>query len=135
MEIDPDTGQPLPRILEPAGFWWRALALWLDYIVIGLILGLLALVGLWPAVVLVWWLYYALFESSRWQATPGKRVLGLIVTTEAYETMTFGRASGRFFGMILSYMICCIGFIMAAFTEKKQALHDIIARTLVLKTR
>ena len=135
MEFDPDTAQPLPRILEPAGFWWRALALWLDYIIIGMIVGLLAMIGFWPFVIIVWWLYYAVSESSRWQATPGKRAVGLIVVTENYETLTFARASGRFFGMILSYMICCIGFIMAAFTEKKQALHDIMARTLVVRVR
>ncbi len=135
MEFDPDTNQPLPRLLEPAGFWWRALAFWLDGMVVCLATGLLSLLGVGPLGIIVGWLYYAVMETSRWQATLGKRAVGLIVVTENYETLTFARASGRYFGKILSAFILNIGFIMAAFTEKKQALHDIIAKTLVVKVR
>jgi uncharacterized RDD family membrane protein YckC len=60
-------------------------------------------------------------------------VLGLKVTDLQGNRISFGRATGRYFGMILSTMICFIGFIMVAFTEKKQGLHDILAGALVVK--
>lgn len=81
------------------------------------------------------WLYFALFESSSKQATWGKQICGLRVTDECGQRISFARASGRTFGKILSYMIIYIGFMMAGWTKRKQALHDIIAGTLVVKTR
>jgi len=80
----------------------------------------------------VGWLYNALLESSSWQGTVGKKVLGLRVTDLAGQRISFGKASGRYFGKILSGMICFVGFIMVAFTEKQQGLHDLMAGTLVL---
>ena len=85
------------------------------------------------AVCLFCWLYFTLFESGGWQATPGKRLLGLRVTDLSGERISFGRASGRYFSKILSWLIFYIGFIMAGFTEKKQGLHDKFAGTLVLR--
>jgi uncharacterized RDD family membrane protein YckC len=79
------------------------------------------------------WLYFALQESSAAQATIGKRVMGLRVMNLEGRRIGFGQASGRFFGKIISGMILCIGYIMAGFTERKQALHDMIAGTLVVK--
>ena len=79
------------------------------------------------------WLYYALFESSKYQATPGKLMLNIKVTDMEGNKIGFGRATGRFFGKIISEMIFYIGFIMAGFTSKKQALHDIMAGCLVVK--
>jgi uncharacterized RDD family membrane protein YckC len=79
------------------------------------------------------WIYYASMESSSWQATLGKKILGLRVTDLAGNRITFARASGRFFGKILSGMILGIGFLMAGFTARKQALHDILAGCLVLR--
>jgi uncharacterized RDD family membrane protein YckC len=79
------------------------------------------------------WIYYALLESSVWQATIGKKLLGLRVTDLAGNRISFARASGRFFGKILSGMILGIGFLMAGFTQRKQALHDILAGCLVLR--
>jgi len=79
------------------------------------------------------WLYYALLESSSWQATLGKKALGLEVTDMEGRRISFGRATGRFFAKIISALILWIGFIMAGFTEKKQALHDMIAGTLVIR--
>ena len=78
------------------------------------------------------WLYFALMESSRYQATLGKMAVGIVVTDLYGDPIGFGRATGRYFAKIISGMILCIGYIMAAFTEKKQALHDIIASTLVM---
>ena len=83
-------------------------------------------------IVVLQWLYYALMESSNKQATLGKLALGIIVTDLSGHRVTFGRATGRYFGKILSGMIFCIGYIMAGFTEKKQALHDMIASCLVV---
>lgn len=77
--------------------------------------------------------YFAFCESSVWQGTPGKKLLGMIVTDENGNRLTFGKAFGRNVAKILSGLICSIGYIMAGFTEKRQALHDIIARTLVLR--
>jgi uncharacterized RDD family membrane protein YckC len=79
------------------------------------------------------WLYYALLESSAWQATLGKKALGLEVTDMQGMRISFGRATGRFFAKIISGIILFIGFIMAGFTERKQALHDMIAGTLVIR--
>jgi len=79
------------------------------------------------------WLYYAIMESSSWQATLGKKALNLQVTDLNGRRISFGRASGRFFGKLISGMILNIGYIMAGFTEKKQALHDMIAGCLVLR--
>lgn len=79
------------------------------------------------------WLYYALLESSSWQATLGKKALGLEVTDLAGGRISFGRATGRYFARWISAMTLGIGFIMAGFTEKKQALHDILVGTLVIR--
>lgn len=80
------------------------------------------------------WLYYAWMESSQYQGTLGKMALGLTVTDLQGRRVTFGRASGRFFAKIITGLIpLAIGYIMAGFTEKKQALHDMIASCLVLR--
>jgi uncharacterized RDD family membrane protein YckC len=78
-------------------------------------------------------LYFAIMESSKSQASVGKMALGLKVTDMNGERIPFGKALLRSVGKIISGMIIYIGFIMAAFTEKKQGLHDLIANTLVLK--
>lgn len=80
------------------------------------------------------WLYYAFLESSAHQATLGKMALGLVVTDMQGRRVTFGRASGRFFAKIITGLIpFWIGYIMAGFTDRKQALHDMIASCLVLR--
>lgn len=81
----------------------------------------------------VQWLYFALLESSAKQGTLGKMALGIRVTDLDGNRISFGRATGRYFAKFISAIILYIGFIMAAFTAKKQALHDIIASTLVIK--
>jgi uncharacterized RDD family membrane protein YckC len=89
-----------------------------------LALGLAAFAGTW--------LYHTLMESSRHQATLGKMALGVIVTDLNGNRISFARANGRFFGKWVSGIIMNIGYLMAAFTEKKQALHDMLARCLVI---
>ncbi|MCM3700743.1 RDD family protein [Paenibacillus macerans] len=81
------------------------------------------------------WLYYAIMESSKLQGTVGKMALGIIVVNERYERVSFWRASGRFWSRIVSLLTLYIGYIMAGFTKKKQALHDKIARTYVVDKR
>lgn len=82
---------------------------------------------------LVTWFYFAGFESSKRQATPGKRLMNLKVTDMNRSKIGFGKATGRHFGKILSGLIFLIGFIMAAFTEKGQALHDKMAGCLIIE--
>lgn len=81
----------------------------------------------------VQWLYYALMESSKTQGTVGKLVLKIKVTDYDGNRITFARATGRYFGKILSSMILLIGYIMAGLTERKQALHDMLASCYVMK--
>jgi uncharacterized RDD family membrane protein YckC len=80
------------------------------------------------------WLYFAGMESSERQATFGKSLTSLKVTDLDGRRITFKRATGRFFAKLITGMIpLAIGYIMAGFTAKKQALHDMIAGTLVLR--
>ena len=75
--------------------------------------------------------YFAGMESSSFQATLGKKALGMVVTDLAGNRISLLRGIGRYFAKILSAIILCIGFIMVAFTGKKQGLHDMLAGTLV----
>ena len=79
------------------------------------------------------WLYEALLTSSSWQATVGKKALGIIVTDENGGRISFLRATGRHFAKMLSGMLLFVGYFIQPFTPKRQALHDILAGTLVLK--
>ena len=80
------------------------------------------------------WIYEAAMESSSKQATLGKMALGLKVTDMEGRRISFARATGRHFAKLISGMILLIGYIMAGFTQRKQALHDMIAGTLVRRT-
>lgn len=94
--------------------------------------------ALWPALIaqtLVSWLYFALCESSAWQGTAGKLALGIRVTDMDGRRITFMRATGRYFAKILSAFTLCIGFLMVAWTQRRQGLHDLMAQTLVLNGR
>lgn len=138
-----------PVQLGYANFWTRFVAFLIDWILLSVLAALVILLMGLPLVpdvkdyearlkinfisLVLGWLYYAGFESSAYQATPGKQMMGIFVTdTEGYD-ITFSRATGRFFGRLLSGLILLLGYIMAGFTERRQALHDIIAKTLVLK--
>ncbi|MGN1400116.1 MAG: RDD family protein [Bacillus sp. (in: firmicutes)] len=97
------------------------------------------MVGLF-GVMMIWYLlsalisllYYVLTQSSKMQATLGKKLCGLIVVGPTGERITFLRSLGRYFSMFLSSLIMNIGFIMAAFTDRKRALHDMVANTYVV---
>ena len=134
-----------------AGFWWRFLAHIVDGIILNIVSQpivmifnlnaqtatleqMLASLGSVMAVsFIISWLYYAIMESSSWQGTLGKKVCGLAVTDEAGQRISFGRATGRYLASILSGVILGIGYLMVAFTERKQGLHDMMAGTLVWK--
>lgn len=77
-------------------------------------------------------LYFGFFESSRFQGTPGKIALGIKVVDSNLQQISFGNALVRIFGRIICFFTLYIGFIMIAFTEKNQGLHDIIAKTYVI---
>jgi uncharacterized RDD family membrane protein YckC len=83
---------------------------------------------------LVNWIYEASLESSSYQATLGKMALGLKVTDLEGRRISFSRATGRHFAKLLSGMTLLIGYILAGFTARKQALHDMIAGTLVVRS-
>ncbi|MBK6765569.1 MAG: RDD family protein [bacterium] len=100
---------------------------------------IIAILGGWLVLAMLFaigqWLYFAFMESSASRGTLGKMAVGLQVIDRNGDTVTFARATGRYFGKILSGMIMGIGYIMAAFTGKKQALHDILADTYVVRQR
>ncbi len=85
--------------------------------------------------VILGWLYFALMESSSKQGTLGKMALGIKVTDLSGNAISFGRATVRHFGKILSTIILLAGYLMVAFTAKKQGLHDMIAGCLVVNKR
>ena len=130
-----------------AGFWRRVLAVILDGFVVGIVTVPLSLAfgggdgtgstAYSPEAssisTAITWLYYAFMESSSKQATLGKMALGIIVTDLEGRRIGFGKATGRHFAKILSALIIGIGFLMVAFTQRKQGLHDILAGTLVVK--
>jgi len=120
-----------------AGFWKRTLAFMLDSLImapVSIPLGLLS--DSYPPILLLSilgaWIYAACFESSGKQATPGKMALGIKVVNLNGQRLSFGQASGRHFGKIISGLILYIGFMMAGWSERKQALHDMMAGTLVV---
>ncbi len=94
---------------------------------------ILASISIGMIAMVLQWLYFSLMESSKHQGTLGKIVLKIKVTDVEGNRISFARATGRYFGKILSGMIMMIGYIMAGFTEKKQALHDMLASCYVIK--
>lgn len=83
---------------------------------------------------LIEWLYRAGLESSTLQATLGKRVFGLVVVDTDGERISFGRASLRHFCKLLSIMSLGLGFLLVLMHERRQALHDQLAGTFVLRS-
>lgn len=126
-----------------AGFWRRFAAYAIDYAIVFLgsaALGIAAtLAGVFAdgapvlsaAVLAGYFLYCALLESSSWQATVGKRALRLKVTNDRGERIGFARAAARFIAKFLSVLTLCLGYLLIVVTRRRQALHDLIAGTLV----
>jgi uncharacterized RDD family membrane protein YckC len=157
MTVDPGTSALLsgeaPIIY--AGFWRRFVSALIDAlamtfpVVLGIMIGvvvvrlvsaskgydptaaILVVLLVVPAVVSLF--YFVLMESSPWQATVGKKALGLYVCDIEGHRLTLSRALGRTLAKYLSSLTVGIGYVMCGFTKKRQALHDIIARCLVLR--
>jgi uncharacterized RDD family membrane protein YckC/Tfp pilus assembly major pilin PilA len=144
----PPIDQPPPATPVPlyGGFWIRFAAHFVDCFIIWVGTSLIAvvlyiaassvsatganvLIGL--GLLVLGQLYHAYFVSSAKMATPGKRLCGLYVTDKDGHRLGFGRALWRNVAALFSYLTLCIGFLMAGFTSRKQALHDMIAGTVV----
>jgi uncharacterized RDD family membrane protein YckC len=137
-----------------AGFWRRFAAFILDFLIIDIAGSILCTIIISMGTLLFlhihngskvviivfgiigwfigWCLYFILMESSKWQATLGKRAMGIKVIDGRGGRIRSGRATGRFFGKIISRAIFYIGFMMTGWTERKQALHDKMAGTYVV---
>lgn len=149
---------PATTAIAYAGFWLRFGAALLDGIlllIVGWVLGFIFQVigagmergGVSPPAaglfiagsnltqMVIGWLYAALMESSTYQATLGKLAVGIRVTDARGQRITFARATGRHFAKYVSMLTFFIGYLMAAFTAHKQALHDMIASCLVIRGR
>jgi uncharacterized RDD family membrane protein YckC len=134
------------RTLQYAGFWIRAAAILIDGFVFGVVYmigillvatGLVSLEDPTMAIILLViffvaiLLYFPLCESSEKQATLGKMAVGIKVGKANGERISFLNALGRFFAKYISQLILYIGYMMAGWDDKKQALHDKIAGTYV----
>jgi uncharacterized RDD family membrane protein YckC len=130
-----------------AGFWRRLLAYLIDTLLlfgvqVSLAAGVIllapgdfrAIANLAPVSAAMSWAYFSLMESSPLGATVGKLALGLYVTDAHGDPISFVRASARYWLKIASTLLLMLGWLMAGFTPRKQALHDLIAGTLVLRT-
>ncbi len=167
-------------ILKYVGLLKRFAALFIDGIILNIINYILfafghsneptlqLFVGYLLLAPLISWGYYALFESSPAQGTPGKIALGIAVTNQSGEQISLVQGTMRVVGkflwalifliafaiaviagkdgnsksplmalagllMIASLLLLLVGYIMAAFTPEKQALHDRMARTVVIE--
>ena len=126
---------PAAAATSYAGFWKRFAALIVDSCIVTIATGLItaATVGVgWFVIFVLPWVYEAVMLSSEKQATFGKIFLGIAVTDVNGARISFSRATGRHFAKWISGLLLGIGFLMAAFTDRKQALHDMIADTLVV---
>lgn len=131
------------RTLNHAGFWVRVGATLIDGILLGVVNVIISAIfmaglGMVEAIVVYYILaifgnilYFTLMESSANQATLGKMAVGIKVGKENGERLSFGHALGRHLGKIVSALILYIGFMMAGWDAKKQALHDKMAGTYV----
>ena len=135
-----------------AGFWKRFAAFIIDMVIttiiaflIGFIIAIIIEVLGFDSLILsgsignflgmiITWIYYAVMESSKLQASLGKLALSIKVTNLNGDRISFARATGRHFGKIISTIVLLVGFIMVAITEKKQGLHDVMSGSLVVNT-
>ena len=120
-----------------AGFWQRFLAGIIDLIiliVIEIILIFIPIIG-WILSLFVTWLYFAIQHSSTKQAKFGMRALDIKITDENHDKIGFWRATGNFYLTVISALIIFIGFLMIAFTSRKQGFHNLISRTLCIKIK
>jgi len=129
-----------------AAFWRRLAAVLIDWLILAcvqIVLGILVVVWtsdssnlaeVLPVGAAVSWAYFALFESSPAQATLGKMVAGIKVTEVGGGAISFKRASVRYWCKTLSTLTFGVGWLLAGFTPRRQALHDMLAGTVVVRS-
>jgi uncharacterized RDD family membrane protein YckC len=144
--------------LRYAGFWMRLAAYVIDIILIDIVV----LIGFLPIAVVMAFLessngkaedpgsigltinaltviaialYYGLFTASKWQATPGKRLLGLYIVGTDGRKLGFGLGIGRYLAYFLSSITMGFGFFMIGWSDQKKGMHDIVCRTRVIHGR
>lgn len=135
------------------GFWWRVIAALIDGVILSVVIGIvmtifgvslfsggaspeaaISAMGLFQLLGLIIVVTYdGVMQASSLQATLGKLAIGAIVTDKNGERLSYGKSFLRAICKIPSQMILFIGYLMVAFTARKQGLHDIMAGTLVLK--
>lgn len=144
---------------EPyAGFWLRVAAYLIDSVIlgaaamvmllifiilsfffigllgeVGALLGVFFYLGLCLIIAAMTILYMIIMNASKWQGTVGKIIVGIKVVDMEGNRLTMGKSGLRYLGYIVSSFTMGVGFILAAFTDKKQALHDMLVQTLVVK--
>ncbi len=131
-----------------AGFWLRAGAYLIDSILLAIVLMIVWFpqiskmtdpmdlqkdTKLLAVAFVMSWFYYAVFESSRLQGTPGKKAFRLKVTDLDGRRINFFRATMRHWGKLVSGLLFYVGYVMAGFTPRRQALHDMMAGCLVVR--
>ncbi|HEU5146928.1 MAG TPA: RDD family protein [Chryseosolibacter sp.] len=130
--------------LNYAGFWIRFAAYFIDAVILSIVQFALAFLFVGDSTsifapnltvqlfsVVLGIAYFAGMESSSRQATLGKMGVGIKVGNAQGQQISFVNALGRYLGKILSALILLIGFMMAGWDSKKQALHDKLAGTYV----
>ena len=150
-QVDGQAGVVLGGHIVYAGFWKRVAASIIDNVLLGIVgaviggvlgfaIGMGAGLDDSPALdvlvnlfsIALGAVYFAWMHSSEQQASLGKMAVGIKVVRTSGERISFARGIGRHFASMLSGLILCIGYLMAAFTERKQSLHDMICDTLVV---
>lgn len=121
-----------------AGFWQRFIANFIDGLILLIPSALAGSSGSFSVSIgfsiIIGILYKPVFESSALMGTPGKAILGIVVENEnAGGRISFKTALIRYFASYISAFILYIGYLMQPFTSKRQALHDMISETVVLK--
>ena len=115
-----------------ASFWKRFLAFFLDILI--LIIPAAILNALLPGIgsVIILLLYKPVFEASPISATPGKALIGLAVVTEDGSRLSLKTSFLRYLGSLLTNLTMGIGYLIALFTDRKQTLHDLLVKSVVV---
>ncbi len=144
-------GMPVAGHYNYGGFWIRLGAKIIDWIILSVVIGILGVIlavfmvpasdsdastGMLIVVQIVNFILpfvYGTWFIGRFAATPGKMACGLKIIRSEGEKVSYARALGRQAAELLSSIMLCIGYIMAAFNDEKKTLHDIICDTRVVK--
>lgn len=116
-----------------AGFWRRFAAKLIDLLILFLPSILVAMILPVIGGIVIALLYWPFFESSALMGTPGKLLMGMVVTDESGGRLTFKQAMLRYLISILSGMVLCLGYFFNLFTPKRQTFHDIMAGAVVIE--